>query len=158
MRIVNRRGSRVCGPRRASGAALILLCGLLLPGLAGCGSRGDMPELARVRGRVTVHGQPLTGYIVNFMPTGGGRPSVGATGPDGEFDLDYTLKEKGAKVGKHKVFFIYAPESQAEVMAADRGELPEDVRAIVQKYGDMETTPLEVEVTPDKDEYVIELE
>ncbi|WP_145367951.1 hypothetical protein [Maioricimonas rarisocia] len=105
-----------------------------------------------------MNGQPLTGYIVNFMPTGGGRPSVGATGPDGEFDLDYTLKQKGAKVGTHKVFFIYAPESQSAAMAADRGELPDDVRQIVKKYGDMDTTPLKVEVTPEKDEYLIELE
>src|SRR5688572_11184430 len=75
---------------------------LLLAACAGCGS--DAPEIVRVSGTVTRGGKPVPGLIVHFQPEGG-RPSWGQTDAQGHYDLDYDPDHRGAKVGKHKVFF-----------------------------------------------------
>jgi hypothetical protein len=77
--------------------ALILLC----PLVAGCGS-GD--GLARVKGKVTLDGQPLEGATVKFQPTAeGGSPSSGITDADGRYELMYTFMTWGAMPGEHVV-------------------------------------------------------
>lgn len=134
-----------CLRTRCCGVLVATVCFLLS---GGCGPVDDTPELAQVSGQVTLKGQPLAGYIVNFQPTTG-RPSVGRTDAQGRYVLDYTLTEKGAKVGSHKVFFIYAPESEAAQVAADAGNVPDDVRQMMEKYGTAATTPLTAEVTGD---------
>jgi len=75
----------------------ILLCLLS----AGCGSDGD---LARVKGKVTLDGQPLEDATVEFQPTAeGGAPSSGKTDAKGRYELMYTFNTPGAMPGEHVV-------------------------------------------------------
>lgn len=81
----------------------------------GCSSRpADQPPLGRVRGKVTMNGQPLPGVDVVFAPDKG-RPSVATTDQVGRYDLSYINTTKGAKVGPHKVFIRPAETSPDEV-------------------------------------------
>jgi hypothetical protein len=66
--------------------------------VAGCGGSG----LGEVTGKVTLDGQPLAGAIVTFYPQEG-RPSIGMTDSEGNYELGFTASEKGAVVGKHTV-------------------------------------------------------
>lgn len=72
----------------------------LMLGAIGCGYDG--PELANVHGVVKLDGTPLEGATVNFYPEKG-RPSMGTTNANGEFELKYTSEEHGATLGKHTV-------------------------------------------------------
>ena len=75
-----------------------VLCCLLI---AGCGSGND---LARVKGKVTLNGQPLKGALVEFQPTAlGGSPSSGTTDAEGRYELMYTFDKRGAAPGEHVV-------------------------------------------------------
>ncbi|NLX96310.1 MAG: carboxypeptidase regulatory-like domain-containing protein [Rhodopirellula sp.] len=74
---------------------------LLLPGCSG-GGGGDVPDLAAVTGVVTLDGQPLADANVEFAPAAG-RPSVGKSGPDGRYTLEYTSDHPGAMIGAHTV-------------------------------------------------------
>jgi hypothetical protein len=67
---------------------------------AGCGSEIG---LATVEGRVTKNGQPAADHWVRFTPAGGGRPGNGRTNKDGHYELFYTAREKGARVGPNRV-------------------------------------------------------
>ena len=75
----------------------VLLCLLLV----GCGLEGDM---AKVKGKVTLNGQPLVGAVVQFQPTGGdGSSSAGITDSDGRYELMSTFTTPGAIPGEHIV-------------------------------------------------------
>jgi len=69
---------------------------------AGCGGRGDRPDLGTVRGTVTLDGAPLDLARVTFEPAKG-RPSNGLTNASGEFELDYLAGIEGAVIGPHEV-------------------------------------------------------
>jgi hypothetical protein len=77
-----------------------ILAATLLALTAGCGS--DI-GIATVDGRVTKNGQPLADHWVRFTPAGGGRSGNGRTDKDGRYELAYTYKEKGARVGPNRV-------------------------------------------------------
>lgn len=72
----------------------------------GCGRKSDVP-LARVSGKVTLNGVPARGEIVFAPQTPGsrtsGRPSRGATRPDGTFTLYFGENQPGAILGHHQV-------------------------------------------------------
>ena len=85
--------------------------------LAGCGDRGDAPELGDVSGYVRLDGQPLSAARVIFQPEGG-RPSIGLTDDEGYYELSYSRGETGAKVGRHVVrisTFVEADDEQPGV-------------------------------------------
>lgn len=69
---------------------------------AGCGGSSDRPELARVRGRVTLDGVPVPAAKVYFQPAQG-RPSFGSTDSDGVYELMYVADVRGAVIGTHEV-------------------------------------------------------
>ena len=76
----------------------LILCCLLL---AGCGS-GD--GLAKVKGRVTLNGEPLEGAIVEFRPADpAGSSSSGETDAKGRYELRYTFAKHGAMPGEYVV-------------------------------------------------------
>lgn len=77
----------------------VLLC-------SGCGRNGN---LGTVSGKVTYAGQPLSTVGVEFQPTQGGKKSIGYTDANGNYELQYTLAEQGAVIGKHKVRVIVMP-------------------------------------------------
>jgi hypothetical protein len=68
---------------------------------AGCGSQND---LATVKGRVTLNGQPLEGASVEFQPLAdGAAPSAGKTDAQGRYELMYTFDVPGAVTGQHVI-------------------------------------------------------
>lgn len=71
--------------------------------ITGC-NNGDRPPLGYVKGNVKIDGQPLSGVIVTFAPEEG-RPGVGVTDKDGNYELKYTASAKGTKVGNSTVTF-----------------------------------------------------
>jgi len=74
---------------------------LFFPLIAGCGS-GD--DLAQVKGKVTLNGQPLQGATVKFQPTAeGGSPSFGETDAHGRYELMYSFNTPGVMPGEHVV-------------------------------------------------------
>ena len=69
--------------------------------IAGCGSESD---LAKVKGKVTLGGQPLEGATVTFQPTeDGGAPSAGQTDAKGRYTLMFTFDTPGVQPGEHSV-------------------------------------------------------
>jgi hypothetical protein len=86
-----------------------LVAAAVAPLVAGCG--GSEEDLAPVSGTVTLDGQPLAGAKVEFgLQTEGialgkttGTNAVAMTDANGRYSLQYTLKEKGAPIGKHVV-------------------------------------------------------
>jgi hypothetical protein len=114
---------------------------VILAVTCGC-SKG--PDVVPVKGTLTRGGKPLASFAVTFQPTQG-RPSVALTDANGNFELAYTLHEKGALRGTHKVFVQYTPiETSYDQPSKDRR--PADLKAIHDKYGNVNTTPLEVEI------------
>jgi len=89
---------------RPSSAAMLLALVL------GCSS-GDQPPLGRVRGKVTLDGQPLAGATIMFMPQQG-RRSRAITNSDGSYELSYTRDTKGAVAGSHTVMITTADEDE----------------------------------------------
>jgi len=73
---------------------------LLVTASIGCGSRGD---LASVRGKVTLDGQPLANAFVVFAPTKKGTTSYGRTDSGGNYEMMFTDTEKGAWIGENSV-------------------------------------------------------
>ncbi len=120
-------------------------CGALSLALfvAACGcSKG--PDVVPVKGTLSRGGKPLASFAVTFQPTQG-RPSVALTDTNGNFELAYTLHEKGALRGTHKVFVQYTPIDTSYEQSSKSGR-PADLKAIHDKYGNVNTTPLEVEI------------
>jgi len=78
--------------------AMLLVC----LSVAGCG-KSDQPPLGKVKGTVTLDGEPLADANVSFAPVEGGRTSTAVTQSDGTYELNYTTKDKGAKIGEHTV-------------------------------------------------------
>ncbi|QDT66808.1 hypothetical protein [Calycomorphotria hydatis] len=97
-----------CRVRVLSGTAPACVLGLLIIGsVLGCG--GSELELAPVKGRVLVDGQPAPGVTVLFRPVSEsmnpGVSSRGITNDDGIYEL-YTAGGEyrpGAVVGSHEV-------------------------------------------------------
>jgi hypothetical protein len=82
--------------RSRSAAFLILV-------LAGCGKGG--PSHVSVSGTVMLNGEPLSGALVTFIPTGS-TPGIGAearTGPDGGYQLTDRRGKPGTEPGTYKV-------------------------------------------------------
>jgi len=92
----------------------------------GCG--GDetaAPELAPVKGKVMLDGNPLPDATVRFAPESNGAPSTGKTGPDGAFTLTYRDDTPGAAIGSHRVTVTIGgptPEQEAALKASAEGD------------------------------------
>jgi hypothetical protein len=80
---------------------LSLCAALVAAASAGCSS-GDQIKLVPVEGVVTLDGEPLADAFVIFQ-SDRGRPSVGTTGSDGRYRLQYTKETPGALPGRHQV-------------------------------------------------------
>ncbi|QDV38939.1 Ig-like domain-containing protein [Tautonia plasticadhaerens] len=118
--------------------------------VSGCGDP-DAPEIARVTGTVTRGGKPIPNLTVNFVPDEG-RASWGITDDQGKYELEYNEDYKGAKVDHHMVYVIFnagSIEGAISGQADGQGISAEDRQQIMQKYGNMDTTQLEVDVTED---------
>jgi hypothetical protein len=135
--------------RRLVGLAT-LSCALLL---AGCGG----PRIVPVKGTITRKGKPVPYLFINFMPEGG-RPSWGVTDEAGRFTLAYDDKQNGALVGTHTVWVQWRPRSPQEEFDPGHAAKPQDLDAILARYGKQETTPLRIEVSASKPEVEIKVD
>ncbi|HAH44436.1 hypothetical protein [Gimesia sp.] len=69
--------------------------------LTGC-AKSSGPDLAAVKGHVTLDGKPVPNARLEFSPSEG-RPSVGTTNAEGVYELQFSIEKAGAMVGPHKV-------------------------------------------------------
>src|SRR5689334_3036994 len=103
---------------------------MLLILLSGCGQSG--PDVAPVKGRITLDSQPLANVGVQFQPEGGMRPSSGGTDDNGEYELFYKRGVMGARIGPNKVRIITDPNDPKAPTVPDRyktqSELKVDVK------------------------------
>lgn len=96
----------------------VLSIAALLIGLASCGP-GNGLNLARVRGTVTLEGEPLKNGTVMFEPDESkgttGPQAVGTIMPDGTFIMSSQSAGDGAVVGFHRVGILGLDESPSLV-------------------------------------------
>jgi len=104
--------------------ALALVCSML----AGCGAEYD---LAYVKGRVTVNGQPVEGLLVQFQPVEGGSPSAAVTDAKGRYRLMYTFDTPGVEPGEHVVTIRCAATYYEEDCTEGEGVQPSPLAASV---------------------------
>ena len=88
--------------------SLSIVCFSIALACCGCGAKSY--PLAKVSGRVTKAGQPVSGATVLFQPMassadgGAGPGSFGLTDAEGRYELKtYNDKTEGAVVGRHRV-------------------------------------------------------
>lgn len=117
--------------------------------VVGCG-RGYELDTARVSGRVTLDGEPLSAGYVMVLPAKG-RTARGSIQPDGTFVLGSYGKSDGAQLGEHPV--VVAP------IPVDEGSGPRKRGPkIPKRYRTASTSGLSLKVEPGGvDDWVIEL-
>lgn len=96
--------------------------------LIGCGSKGDRPELGRVKGKVTLDGTPFDGVTIVFQPDNG-RAGTAIVEKDGSYDLLYAYKLHGAKVGPCSVSFQWPTGSSPTRAIPKTAEFKKEVKA-----------------------------
>jgi hypothetical protein len=124
-------------------AAMLVFCLFLL---TGC---DQGPKLETVHGRITLDGEPLADARVEFQPENG-RPCLGRTNAQGEYELEYLSDRKGALQGKHQVR-IWTQDVREDEQG-NQVEVPERVPA---RYNT--ETQLEVVVEEGKSEFNFDL-
>ncbi len=118
-----------------TGRLSLALCVIGTLVFSGC-SKSDAPQTAIVEGRVLMNGLPVPKIGVVFFPVGSGPFSSGNTDENGNFKLTTVKPNDGAVVGKHRVAFGAAEESESEYA---RKTLPA-------RYGSPETSLMTAEV------------
>jgi hypothetical protein len=130
-----------------------LLLYVLFITVGGC---GDGPRLVKVTGKLTYKGQPVPSTDVYFVPDDGERRSHGVTDDDGKFTLKYSKREVGVSRGKHTVYLKY-DVSNDEYNGVIKPKASKELKALIEKYGDVKTSGLHFEVTKDGQSIDIEL-
>lgn len=109
-------------------------CLLLLAVVSGCGS-----DFVTVTGRVTLDGEPLSDAFVEFTPQfAGGSTAYGRTDANGNYDMMFSLNQKGAMPGDNLVSI-----TTADIGDVGQANTPERVPA---RYN--RNSELHVEVAP----------
>lgn len=109
--------------------------------IATLGCVGQDPSFATVHGNVTVDGKPTEGLEVTFEPESG-RPAIGFTDTEGNYELQCTANQGGASIGKYRVRIDVPSGSEAKVRIPIRYNAKTD---------------LSVEVVPGENEHNFEL-
>lgn len=123
------------------------IVGVWLALAAGC-QRHDpnLPRLVPASGRVTLHGNPLPGALVTFIPTGTTRGSSaeGRTDPTGRYQL-MSKHGPGAAVGTYRVTIqkLVLPDGSDYLPEAGVGPEDSPARQILPpRYSDFQQTIL----------------
>jgi hypothetical protein len=140
-----------------SKSSLTVLIGLAGAFGAGCGE--GPPKLVEVEGVVTLNGEPLEKIRVEFWPFNDGPQSAALTDEQGRFTLlTWDGEKKGAILGKHKVVMqdvsIVTRFVGREDVDVTDGRKPR----IAYHYTNATTTPLELELTGERRDLVLEVE
>ncbi len=120
----------------------------------GCGSSG--PELAPVKGVVTLEGEPLEGAVVLFQPNDGGKPATGLTDASGGFVLTTLEEGDGAQVGVNSVSVTkeLPSTSSADV---EEGEISDVELGTPPRYASPQLSGLTVDVQQGMEPVTLEL-
>jgi len=119
------------------------LAGLIVLASAAAGCGGG-PEIASVKGRVTMDGKPLANATVVFVPENG-RPAGATTDADGYYVLNFSRGRRGAIPGKNMVRFTTLRDATP---GEDGKSIPGSPETIPPKYNAEST--LEFMVEPNK--------
>jgi hypothetical protein len=132
----------------------------------GCGDSDGADNIYPVRGQISFDGQPLVeeSTTVMFQPDierGNGAPfhAIGTVDGDGNYTLK-TNGKNGASPGWYKVVVTALAETpQHATGPKDARSRPVARSLLPARYGQAQTTPLEVEVVaePDDDAYDLNL-
>ncbi|MCU0717306.1 MAG: carboxypeptidase-like regulatory domain-containing protein [Pirellula sp.] len=111
----------------------LCLFAIVFTSLSGCGDGG--PELASVKGVVTVDGQPVPNATLTFVPQEG-SPSYGQTDRNGSYELMFTDVKRGAMLGSHQVSIEGQRLSKEELaeMKAQGMDVPDRIVEIPKAY------------------------
>ncbi|MCU0981543.1 MAG: hypothetical protein MUF25_20525 [Pirellulaceae bacterium] len=145
-----------CTVRLASSFFFLVSVGLLVT-LPGCS--GGNPT-AKVTGKVTHDGQPVTSGNLTFAPVSGtvGKPAAGKVKSDGSYVLSTYAAEDGAVVGRHRVVFSPSSgDSGQEETPLEPGKHAEDKPASAVPFSGLVPKVAEVEVKSGSNEINIEL-
>lgn len=135
----------------------LLLMAVATIGLVGCGNSG--PTLMTVTGTVTYQGNPVPKATVNIMPAKGAA-AMATTDDAGKF-VAQTSGQPGVSVGPAKVMVTLvkmvgapdkiedSPEAAAKISELVNSGKIRYVSAIPTKYGNPDTTTLEITVSED---------
>jgi hypothetical protein len=139
--------------------ALLVTVGFLSS--PGC---GGSEKVVSVSGTVTHNGQAVPGLVVSFVPEAATKTgvSIGETDDNGKYDLTvFKTGSRGAVVGTHKVWVSRPREpfvdpvdkeemakmkKQKKTAAPATARPPADLEEILKKYGNLDKSPLTVEV------------
>lgn len=69
--------------------------------MLGCSTSG--PEIASVKGTITMDGKPLPNATVVFIPQSNGRPAAAKTDSEGKYRLNFSAGRKGAIPGNNRI-------------------------------------------------------
>lgn len=134
--------------------------------LSGCGGVDkDMPTLAKVTGKVTYKGKPVTNGSVIFTPIAGkggetGQLATGQLESDGSFTLTTFNTGDGAILGQHNVTVESSGEdinklNQPRADGSIAYVLPKS--AVPKKYLDPTSSPLKYTVEAGSNNFEIEM-
>jgi hypothetical protein len=160
-------GKELIGMNTARRAILFL--GILGSAICGCHSE-NQHEHARVHGKVTYQGKPVTFGSVLFMPVetpkeGLMESASGSINPDGTYELA-SQATPGAILGEHKVLVIAvagpdhadASKSVGPAPVAPKGSKELQLKsAFPKKYADPSTTTLTRKVVQGENNFDLEL-
>jgi len=128
--------------------------------LTGSGCGGGTEKVVAVTGKVTRNGNPVPGITVSFVPQRETETGVssGTTDKNGQYYLTVAKTGgRGAVVGTHKVWVSIprTPEQAPKkedfgkkkgALSTPAAEMPEDTAEMLQKFGNLDKTPLTKEV------------
>lgn len=126
--VMNRVGVEVCACSRFRGWGIVSL--ISLASVLGCGGSGDQFPTAKVSGKVTMNGQPVTGGQITLSPISAvsgkrpGKTGVGVIGADGTYVVSTYGNGDGAVVGKHRLLFSPAAMEMPPVPAGGHSATP----------------------------------
>ncbi len=136
---------------------LIVSMSILSLAQSGCGG-SDRPVLGRVTGSVMMDNQPVAGVAVTFQPDKG-RPAIGKTDQNGDFQLMYMPETPGCKVGHCRVEIGYGEgeDEGVEMEGDDVVQTPGDSgkKTIPARYNT--ETELEADVKPGENVFDFDL-
>ncbi|MCC9599785.1 carboxypeptidase regulatory-like domain-containing protein [Stieleria sp. JC731] len=130
-------------------ASVLFLLSLSSFAVTGCGPGG--PELGQIEGKLTIDGEPVKNGSIEFVPIGGGRPSLALTNEEGFYTAYYLPNQPGALTGKHRIRFEVAkgkPGDPGLVRPKRNGKRP---------TGEVKLEPSEVEVVSGENEINFQL-
>ena len=130
---------------RVVAAVLIAICATAI----GCGGGPDLPRAYPAKGKVTVQGAPLSGYLISFVSSDGKSGASAYVGSDGTYSLETLDGRPGCEAGKYKV--VIRPGTEAaqaamkNVMLGAKGP-PKAESKVPTTYSSAASSPKEVEV------------